>query len=86
MIYEIHLLINTEKDTCQISGTDDPWLDLGLLMEAVGTCMGENRALGKSKEDVEKRVYDYLAKVKEDYKRGGEITQPVRFEKPQEEL
>ena len=83
-VYELHLLMNISLDTVQIAGTGDAWLDLGLLIEATGMCMQANRSEGKSKEEVEKRVYDYLEKVKNDYSDGGEITYPVNFQKPDE--
>jgi len=73
-IYELHILLNTAIDTCQIAGTGNAWLDLGILIEAIGMCMHVNREDGIKKEKIEKMVYEYLEKVKNDYKTGGEIT------------
>ena len=77
-IYDLRIIVQPKKGTCQIKGSGDQWLDLALLLEAVGMCMHANRKAGISPKKIEKIVKDYVEAVKDDYKEGGELLFPVK--------
>ena len=70
MEYQIGIKYDTElKDKVFIgSNSKDPWLDLGILIEALGTMMAINRKRRKqTHEEMFNYVRDYLLKVSIDY-------------------
>ena len=75
-IYDLRIIINTEKNTCQTQGIEDAWLQLAILMEAVGMTMALCRDEGIPATKIEKTVLKYFEKVKEDYNKDGEFTVP----------
>lgn len=79
-IYQLQILLNTSEDTCQIKGTGDTWLDLAILMEALGMNLSTLIQEGRDKEKLYKYVLEYFEKVKDDYRAGeGKILEEFNF-------